>query len=181
MQPGQMIGEVQRQPSVPLAERFESGPDDLAGSGQRIEIGRVVAFDARRQDFGFENRRGERRALQIFNGVEQRIEPTSAAHHALPMRDQPSEHRRLDRLDLMSQLCQRSPPDRLQDLGIAPLAAGASGPEIALEQAPAGGKLFQQRLGDRSAETVSRREVRRRERRVRPGVPACQIDCRMRH
>ena len=75
---GEVIGQVEREAAVVLAERLDAAPHDLAGRGQRVEIGRLIALDARRQDLGLENRREERRALQVLDRVEQRIEPRCA-------------------------------------------------------------------------------------------------------
>ena len=74
-----MIGEVQRDAAVALAERLDADPDDFAGRRDRVEIRRIVAVDPRRQDLGLEDRRGQRRALQLLDGVEQRIERRAAA------------------------------------------------------------------------------------------------------
>ena len=68
-----MIGEVQRDAAVALAERLDADPDDFAGRHDRVEIRRVVDVEARRQDLGLEDRRRQRRALQLLDGVEQRV------------------------------------------------------------------------------------------------------------
>ena len=137
-----VVGQVEREPAIVLPERFEPAPHDLARSRQRVEIRRLVALDARRQDLGLENRRDERRALQPLDRIEQRIEAGAPAHDALPVRDEPSEHRRLDRFDLMTKLRERAAANRLQDVGIAPLASGAARTELAFDQSAAAESSF---------------------------------------
>ena len=83
-EPRQVIGQVERQPSVAIADRLDAAPDDFARGAQRIEIGGLVALDARRQDLGFEDRRRQRRALQVLDRVEQRIEAGRRRTSALP-------------------------------------------------------------------------------------------------
>ena len=75
----EVVGQVQRDAAVALAERLDADPDDLAGCRDRIEIGRIVAVDPRRQDLGLENRRGQRCALQLIDGVEQRVGAAAGA------------------------------------------------------------------------------------------------------
>ena len=74
-----MIGEVQRDAAVAIADRLDADPDDFSGRRHRVEIGRVVVLDPRRQDLRLENRRRERGALQLLDGVEQRIGARVAA------------------------------------------------------------------------------------------------------
>ena len=74
-----MIGQVEREPAVAIAERLDAAPDHFAGGGERIEIGRVVALDASGEDLGFEDRGGQRRALEVLDRIEQRVEPGAPA------------------------------------------------------------------------------------------------------
>ena len=70
-----VVGQVEREAPIVFAEGLEAAPDDLAGSRQGIEVGRLIPFDPSRQDLGLEDRRDERRALQVLDGIEQRVEP----------------------------------------------------------------------------------------------------------
>jgi hypothetical protein len=38
-----VIGEIQRDAAVAIAERLDADPDDFAGGGERVEIGGIVA------------------------------------------------------------------------------------------------------------------------------------------
>src|SRR5262249_50613654 len=67
-----VIGQVERDAPVPLPERLDTDPDDFAGAHQRVEHRRRVVLNARRQHFPLEYRRGDRGALQLFDGIEQR-------------------------------------------------------------------------------------------------------------
>jgi hypothetical protein len=49
------VGEIHREPAVAFAERLHAAPDDLSCGGQRVEIGGVVALDARREDLALED------------------------------------------------------------------------------------------------------------------------------
>ncbi len=103
-QPREVIGQIQRETAVMFAERFDAGPHDLASGCQRVEVGRLVALDTRGQDLGLENRGDDRRALQAFNRVEQRVQSRAPPDDTLPLRDEPPEHPWFDRFDLMPQL-----------------------------------------------------------------------------
>jgi len=50
-----VIGEVQRHPSVAIAQRLDADPDHFTRRCDRIQIGRVVEVDPRRQDLRFED------------------------------------------------------------------------------------------------------------------------------
>ena len=54
---------------------------------------------------------------------------------ALPLRQEPGQGVRRDRLDLLAQLGERPAAQRAQDLGVAPLEARAAGPELAVHDA----------------------------------------------
>ena len=73
-----MIGEVERDAAVAFAERLEAAPDDFAGGEQRVEVRALIAFDARGQNLRFDARCRQRRALQRFDDVEQRVETLAA-------------------------------------------------------------------------------------------------------
>ena len=177
---GDVIGQVEREPPVVLAERLESAPHDLTGRGQRVEIGRLIALDARRQDLGLENRRDERRALQALDRIEQRVQPRSPADDALPVRDEASEDGGFDRLDLMPELRERPAADRLQHVRVAPLASGSAGPELSFEQSAAVHELLQQRFGGRSSKPVPFGQLLGRERPVRARVAPGEVQRGMR-
>ena len=104
----QVIGQVERDAAVAIAERLDADPRHLARAEQRVELRRRVVGDARRQDLVLEERGDERHALQLLDRVEQRVEPAARAADAVPRGEESAEHGRLDRLDLLSQPRQRS-------------------------------------------------------------------------
>src|SRR5438874_11748401 len=99
-----MIGEIERDAAVALAERLDADPHHLAGCGDGVEVRWIVDVDPRRQNLRLENRRRERRALQLLDRVEQRVSAVTTPHDALPRRREAAEHGLIDRLDLVAQL-----------------------------------------------------------------------------
>ena len=107
-----------RPPPRPHRDRPGSYPSIRAG---RISLSRIEA--------------GKRRALQLLDGVEQRVGAAPPLDDALPGGGEPAEHRLIHRLDLVAQLGERAPPKQAQHARVGPLPLDASGPEPALEQA----------------------------------------------
>ena len=170
-----VVGQVEREPAVPVAERLDAAPHDFARRGQRVEIGRVVALDARREDLALEDRGGHRRALQVLDRSSSASRPGAPPDDALPAREQAAEHRRIDRLDLLAQLRQRSPPDRLQDVRVAPLAAAPPGRNSPSSSRPAAASSCSSASAVAAAERVARGELERGERSVGARVAPREI------
>ncbi len=170
-----MIGQIQRDPAVALAERLDTNPDHFARCGHRVEIRRIVDVDPCRQDLGFQDRRRQRRALQLLDGVEQRVGAIPPLDDPLPRRRETAEHRLIDRLDLVAQLGERAAAQHAQHAGVRPLTPRTARPELALDQTAFHGQSRQHRFGSRRAEPVSQRELRGGERRVRARVAQRQI------
>ena len=175
-QPRQMIGEIQRDAAVALAERLDATQTTSPAAAIGVEIGGVVALDPRRQDLGLENRRRKRRALQLFDRIEQRVGAAPPLDDSLPGRREPAEHRLIDRLDFVAQLGERAPPQhaaarrrrstraRCRPAGTR-LRAGGLRPSAASARASTAG----------TAEPVARRDVGGGERRVRPRVAQREV------
>ena len=109
---------------------YEAPPADQADdlTDDRMEARAPLDFDPtlvdpRRQDFRLEDRRGQRRALQLFDRIEQRVGAETPLHDPLPRRCESSQHGLVDRLDFLSQACQRAPPQRPR----AAIGCGAAG------------------------------------------------------
>ena len=122
----------------------------------------MIVRDARRQDLAFEDRCRERRALQLLDGVEQRIDASPRRADAVPRQQEPPERVGLDRLDLLPQPRERAAAQAAQDVGVDPFAIGAARTELALDEAARLGQPRQQRFGDGDAKPVSLREHRGR-------------------
>src|SRR5262245_47147039 len=150
-----------------IAKRLETTPGDFPCCGERVEIGRVIAPHARRQNLRLEDRRRERRSLKVLDRIEQRIEPETRARHALPAGEQAPEDGWFYRLDLLAQSRERSTSHRLKHVRIAPLASGSSGPEFTFQQPAGGGQGLENRFGRRPPKRIPLGEVRGRERPMR--------------
>ena len=175
-----VVREVQRHPPVPLAERRHAHPGHLAGRAQQVEVLRPVAGQPRGQHVGLQRAGRDRRALQLLDHVEQRVGPSArrragAGDHAVPVQEQARECFRGRGLDFLPEPRQRSPPQGLQDLGVAPLAAGRAGGT----RPPPPGRPRPGRGGaaatGRDAGPEPLRHVRGGERPVRPRVARDQL------
>ena len=101
--------------------------------------------------------------------VEQAVEPESRPRQRMPADEEAPERRRFDRLDFLPQPRQRSLPHRAQHFGVAPLAAAAARPELAVDDAAARHQTLQRGIDHRHAEAEARADVLARERPcVRP-------------
>ena len=96
-------------------------------------------------------------------------------HHEAPQRVG------VDGLDLVPQLRERAAAQAAEHVGLDPLALGAAGPELALDEPSGLGEPLQQRPDHRDAEPVAGSQLRRRERAVRAGKAHRQIAGRVAH
>ena len=132
---GELVGEVQTDPSVVGPDRPAADPDDVAGGAQLVEVGGAVRAHARCEQLGLQRRRHQRRTLQLRQCLDQRVETTTFAGNAVPHLDEARVRLGLDRFDLASQHCQRTPPELAQHIGVAILATDAAWPELAVDDA----------------------------------------------
>jgi len=72
----EMIRQIERDAAVARAQRLDADPGHLTCRHQRVEHGGLEVLDARGQHFALQDRGRDRRALQLFDGIEQRLEPT---------------------------------------------------------------------------------------------------------
>ncbi len=98
-QPRQVVGQVERDAAVALADGLDAHPGHLAGSDQRVEVARRVALHARREDLALQHRGRQGAALQPLDHVEHRVEPRARPGDAVPVGEETPEDARLDRLD----------------------------------------------------------------------------------
>ncbi len=98
-QVGDAVGEVERNAAVAFAEGIDAAPDDFAGGDEGIEVGGRVAGEASGENLRFEQRGGQRRALQRLDSVEQGVEAATALQNALPVGLEAGEKPRLGGLD----------------------------------------------------------------------------------
>ena len=138
-QQGQLVGKVEGDAAVAFADGLNAGPGHFAGGDECVETGWIVAGNARGQDGRLEQRGGNGRALQVFDGVEQRVEMgrTAAARREqpLPVREKARERVLLHRLDFAAEPGEGLAADLAKDFRIAPLAMKTAGTEAAFEDA----------------------------------------------
>ena len=97
---------------------------------------RAVMPRTRAGRMSFEQRRGgQRTALELRDGVEQRGVAAPRTRSALILGQEAAQHDRLDRLDLAPQMRERALAQRAQHLGVAQLVALAARQERARHQA----------------------------------------------
>ena len=99
----------------------------------------------------------------------------------LPGRQEPAHCDLVDRLDLVPERGQGAAAEAPQHLGVAPLAAGAVRPELALKEAAGPGQPPEGDERHGRTEPEARGHVGESERAVGAGVPADQVAERVRH
>src|SRR2546430_314917 len=99
-----MVGKIQRDTTVAIAQRFHADPHDLACRDDGVEVCGIVSIDPGGKDLRLENRGWQRCALQLLDGVEQRVGAASSLYDALPRRRETAERRLIDRFDLLPEL-----------------------------------------------------------------------------
>ena len=164
-----MIGEIERDAAVALAEPLEPHPHHLARRHQRVEHRRAVVGDARREDVAFQHRGRHRGALELLDRVEQRLEAAPLRPDPLPRHHETAERIGLDRLDLLAQFCQRAPAQAPEHVRLHPLALGAARPELAFDEAPGFREPLQQRPRHRHTQPIACCQLRHGEGAVRAG------------
>ena len=181
----QLVGKEKRDAAVALADRLDAGPRHFAGGNQRVEAGGCVVGDARGQNRSLKQRCGQRRALQVLDRIEQRIEmrrPAAARREqALPVREEARQRVLLHRLHFAAQPGQRLAADLAQNLRVAPFAMQAAGTESAFEHAAFMRKLPQRILHRFGIQRKALRRLAQRERPMRARVAAHQFQHRVRH
>ena len=100
----------------------------------RVEIAAAIVGDARGENFAFEFGDEKRGALQIFDGVEKRVETAAASGDSLPARGETREGALLDGFDFAAQAREALAANLLQDFGVAPFLVLSARAEFAFEQ-----------------------------------------------
>ncbi len=172
---------VEHDPPVVAAEAPASHPRDLAHRAELVEEPWLVARDAGRQDVALEDRRRDRQPRELVHDLREALERGRAPERhdrdprrrrwrdPLPGGEEPGERDRVDGLDLAPQLRERPAPEQAEDLGIAVLALGATGPELAGEQRARVDQPVERVLDDARREAPAARRLRPEERPVRAG------------
>ena len=94
-QPLEVIGQVQRDAAIAFAERFDADPDHFAGRHQRVEHGRVRSPRCAPAGSRVRARCRNGGALQLLDGVEQRLQAAPAESDAVPRRRRSGRARRV--------------------------------------------------------------------------------------
>jgi hypothetical protein len=135
----------------------------------------VYEAQARRQDFTLEQRGHDRDALQLLDHVEQPVEAGARPRQAVPRHQEAAEGRGIHRLDLLSQLRERSLPHVAQHFGVAPFAAAAPRPELAIGHAAGGAQAHQRRIDHGAAQAQARAQIAAGKWPVRARIPAHEV------
>ena len=133
---GRGVGEVEAHPAVVAGKRSGPRPDHLARRGELVEHDRRVVPHPGGEHEGLPSGCRQRDARKLVDHLRDTIDAAELFRHMLPGREEPSERGRVDRFDLMAQRRERPGPQAPQHLGVTPLAAGAPGSELALDDAP---------------------------------------------
>jgi hypothetical protein len=99
---GQLVGEKQSDASVAFADGLDACPRDFASRDESVEAGRLIVRDAGGKHRRLKQRCGKRRALEVFDGVEKRVEICVGAargEKALPVSEKAGEGVLLDGFD----------------------------------------------------------------------------------
>ncbi len=132
-----VLAEVQRHLAGAAPERAGADPHDLAGRAQLVQPAGRVGAGAAREHVLLPHVDRQRHALERHQHVAQPVDPGAGrrvAVHALPARHEARERALVGRLDLLAQRGQRGAPQPPQHLGVAPLALGAAGAQLAAHQ-----------------------------------------------
>ena len=131
---GERVGEVERNAAVAIADLFEADPDDFASGHDGVEICGAIVGDARGENFALEFRDEQSGALEIFYGVEKRVEAAASCGDALPARGEAREGALLDGFDFAAQASEALAANLLEDFGVAPLLMLAARSKFSFQQ-----------------------------------------------
>ena len=161
------VRKEERDAAVVRPDGGNSAPDDFPRGAEEVEVRRLVSGEPRGKDLGFQDRRRDCRALELLDDREKRVQARARPGDVLPLEKEPREGGRLDRLDFAAELRERASLERLQDLGVAPLARAAAGKEVAFDDPLRLREPLEGRTDRGDRETEARREVFRPEGAVR--------------
>ena len=176
----------QGDPAIVAAQAPPPDPADLAERPELVEEPWLVARDAGRQDVTFQHGRRDRDAGQLVDDLGQSLQRgraterrrigARAAHRCdrVPRRQEPAERVRIDRLDLAPEAGERPAAQEPKDVRVAPLALGATRPELAEEQRTVGEQSLQGIGDDPDRQAPAAGRFGRQERAVGAGKPGEQ-------
>jgi hypothetical protein len=144
----QHVGEVGRHegdPAVAAGQAARTGPQHLAGAGELVEHRGGVVADPRRQHQGLQRRRRHEGTGQLLDDGEHAVGAAQPAADRLPGRREPGQGADGHRFDLLAQLREAATADGAQHVGVAPLLAGAAGPELPGDQSAGADQPLQRR------------------------------------
>ena len=153
-----VIGQIQRDAAVALAERLHADPRHFAGGRAACRASPASSRCTRAastSDSSTDAAIGTPCSCSITSSRPS--SPWRWPRQPVPVHEEAAERRRLNRLDLLPQPRQRSLPHRAQHLGVAPLAAAAAGTEFAVDHPASGQQPRQRRIDHREAQAQARR------------------------
>ena len=161
--------------AVGRAEGSRPDPHDLAAGAQLVEITAAVAVDPGREHVALDHRSGECGPLHLGDRLGDRVDPTSTRPNALPGGEKASKCVAFDGLDLAPKRGQRATPKLAQDLVVAKLPLGATGPELTPQQIASGDEAIQRTRDAGLRDSEPPGDVTPVERAVGPGVTTTEI------
>ena len=120
-----VVAEVQRNAIEPGTD-----PDDLTRRAQDVQVARAEAGYTAWKDVALPQSRGQSHPLQR----NERLAQALSASDPVPRGKKAAERCLLRGLDLTAQHRERRAPDAAKNVGIAPLALGAAGPELPADE-----------------------------------------------
>ena len=130
---GKRFGEIERDAAVAVANLFKADPDDFASGHDGVEICGAIVGDARGENFALEFRDEQSGALEIFYGVEKRVEAAATRGDSLPAGGEAREGALLDGFDFAAQASEALAANLLEDFGVAPFLVQTARTEFAFE------------------------------------------------
>ena len=147
-----VLAEVESDLAVVAPEGPGADPDQLAARAELVEPGRAVGAESPGQHVALPGLRRQRDALQRDQRLAQAIGPGAGAAvgvDVLPARQEAGELALVGRLDLLAQPGEAGAAQPAQDVGLAPLARGAAGEELAADDVAGALQLLQRRSSGR--------------------------------
>jgi hypothetical protein len=128
------FGEEEGDAAIAIADLFEADPDNFTSGHDGVEIAGTVIGNTGGENFAFKFGGEEGGALQIFYGVEERIETATANRDTLPTRGESGEGALLDGFDFAAKASEAFAANLLENFGVAPLLVLAAGAEFTFKK-----------------------------------------------
>jgi hypothetical protein len=174
-----VLAEVERDSAVASTQRPGADPDQLAPGAELIEPRGAVGAEAARKHVALPYLWSERDPLERHERLAKPVRPRASGAvsvDVLPACEEPRQLALVGGLDLVPQVSEARAPHATKRLGVAPLALGAAGEQLAAHQLSRALELAQ---GGKRVDAIASRELAGGERPVGARVAAHQRDHRV--